>query len=91
MRENIVFKPTFDVYLIESETGRFSMTWSGRFSVSSQKTEHAELFEQYLKHFSSEERRSERSIENGEKPGDYSIYDSFWGKTIAVFERIENV
>ena len=78
----------FNVFLIESETGRFSMTWSGIFAVSSQKIEHLELFEAYIKQFSNEEKRSERTIENAETHGNYSIYDSFWGKTIAVFERI---
>lgn len=72
----------YDVYLIESETGRFSMIWSGIFNA--EKPE--DLFEMYIKQFSNEDKRSERSLENGEVENSFSIYDSFWGKTIAVFE-----
>jgi len=78
----------YDVYLIESETGRFSMTFSGIFEVSKPE----DLFEKYIKTFSSESKRSERTLENGEIENSFSIYDSFWCRTVAVFEpRLEKI
>lgn len=73
---------SYDVYLIESDFSRWSMTWSGIFKVNSPQ----DLFEKYIETFSSDEKRAERSLENGEKANSFSVYDSFWGHTVAVFE-----